>query len=65
MVNEPPGVRKVGKNSTWAKGTLRLNVNNLGTYINEFIKSISTDDDIFKKGGFTYDRYSETTNIGS
>lgn len=62
MVNELPGVRKVDKSSNWAKGTLKLTVNELGIYLNNFIKSIPTDDDMFKKGGM-FERFSEIDNI--
>ncbi len=55
MVNELPGIRKVDEKSKWAKGTLRIKVNELGLYINNFIKMIPTDDDMFVKGGVMYD----------
>lgn len=55
MVNELPGIRKVDEKSKWAKGTLRIKVNELGAYINNFIKKIPTDDDMFVKGGAMYD----------
>lgn len=54
MVNELPGIRKVDEKSKWAKGTLRIKVNELGAYINNFIKKIPTDDDMFVKGGAMY-----------
>ena len=55
MVNELPGIRKIDEKSKWAKGTLRIKVNELGAYINNFIKMIPTDDDMFVKGGAMYD----------
>ena len=32
-----------------------VNVNELGNYLNDFIKKIPTDDDMFKIGGLAYD----------
>ncbi len=55
MVNELPGVRKVDKNSNWTKGTLRVKVSELGKYLNNFIKMIPTDDEMFIKGGIVYE----------
>lgn len=55
MVNELPGVRKVDKSSAWTKGTLRVKVNELGEYLNNFIKMIPTDDEMFIKGGIVYE----------
>ena len=34
---------------------MRIKVNELGAYINNFIKKIPTDDDMFVKGGAMYD----------
>lgn len=55
MVNELPGVRKVDKSSNWTKGTLRVKVSELGKYLNNFIKMIPTDDEMFIKGGIVYE----------
>lgn len=55
MVQSLPGVSDVNENSKWAKGTIMVNVNELGNYLNDFIKKIPTDDDMFKIGGLAYD----------
>lgn len=55
MVNELPGVRKIDKSSNWTKGTLRVKVSELGEYLNNFIKMIPTDDEMFIKGGIVYE----------
>ena len=55
MVQSLPGVSDINENSKWAKGTIMVNVNELGNYLNDFIKKIPTDDDMYKIGGLAYD----------
>lgn len=55
MVQCLPGVNKVDENSKWAKGTVMVNAKDLGNYINSFVRKIPTDEDMFKKGGLSYD----------
>lgn len=55
MVQSSTRSKYVNENSKWAKGTIMVNVNELGNYLNDFIKKIPTDDDMFKIGGLAYD----------
>ena len=55
MIQELPGLNNVDEKSKWAKGTLRVEKDNIGNYLNNFIKLIPTDEDMFKKGGIAYE----------
>ena len=55
MVQSLPRVSDINENSKWAQGTIMVNVNELGNYLNDFIKKIPTDDDMYKIGGLAYD----------
>lgn len=53
MVNSLPGIRKIeeGTYSPTAKGMVVVKTADLPHYVNDFIKKIPTDEDMFKKGG--------------
>lgn len=55
MIQELPGLNNIDEKSKWAKGTLRVEKANIGNYLNNFIKLIPTDEDMFKKGGIAYE----------
>lgn len=55
MIQELPGLNNAAEKTKWAKGTLRVEKDNIGNYLNNFIKLIPTDEDMFKKGGIAYE----------
>ena len=63
MVNSLPGIRKIekGTHNPTAKGMIVVKASDLAHYINNFIKMIPTDDDMFVKGGLMYDWTLTTT----
>ena len=57
MVNSLPGIRKIEEGTYFptAKGMIVVKTADLAHYINDFIKKIPTDNEMFVKGGLMYE----------